>query len=495
MPTATYEVLIDWGNDGSFATSGDDVSADVMSVDIRRGFSDSLSRVAKVGRCQIVLKNSSRNYSPELQASVLPRRQVSVKADSIPLFRGFLESIEPDFGSNLRRRVKLECVDAIELLQDAEILVALQENKRGDELISSIVANVFTPPGTAYDVDTDNFPFAADRWTDDIVYGAGKQERALPAIRDVCMSNWGRFYIRADGYPVFENRHHRLLDQTSQATLADTMVKLGYKKGTDQLYNEIKVTAYPRTVGASNEVLWAQEAGSIPSVEMGVTAIVSARFRDANNKTVEMGGKSVVSPVATTDYLMNSASNGSGANLTANFTVTATVYASHAEISITNNGAVTGYVTLLQIRGLAVRSYAPPVLIASDAASQTTYKSKRTLPIDSILQDDTNLAQDLANYLLGLFSTPPGEIGGIVFKARRNATFLGYMKDLEISDRVTISETQTGVNGDYFINAISHRISDCGLRHEVELDVEKADAASFWKLDISELGLSTRLAY
>ncbi len=516
--SATYAVYVDWDNDGDFVTAGDDISADVMKINIDRGFSDGIARVATVGRCDIVVKNTGKEYSPDLQSTVLPRRQVLVQMpdtagtgavllledgfallletgdnllleSSIPtLFRGYLDSIEPVAGIYGSRRATLQCVDAIALFQDAEILIALQESKRGDELISSVVTNVYTPPGTAYDTDVDTFPYTGDRWTADyIVYGAGKQQRALAAIRDVCTSDWGRFYIRSDGYPTFENRQHRTSDVTSVATLADTMSQLQYTKGMDLLFNEIKVTAYPRTIGAANEVLWAQEAGSIPSVAAGASLTISAKFRDPNNKEVSIGGKTVVPPVVTTDYLMNAASDGSGANLTANFTVVATVYANNASILITNTGGTDGYITLLQIRGLAVRAYAPPTVTASDSTSQTTYKSKRTLPLDLVLQDNVNTATTLAAYLLGLYKDPPGQVAGAMFYADRNSTFSAYAQDLDVGDRITLSEAQTGISGDFFINAIRHVI-DVGRSHRVTVDVEPAGLGGpYFQLDVSQL--------
>lgn len=496
---AGYGVFVDWDNDGDFSDAGENVTSNAISVDIQRGFPDPLERTAKVGRCTIILNNSNRDYSPELDADVTTMRAVIVQmrwdGTTKYKFTGYLENIQPDAGQyEPGRTVKLDCIDAMALLQEAEILIALQENKRGDELIAAIVSNVFTPAGTAYDVDLDEFPFAADEWRDDIVYGGGKQQRALPAIRDVCVSDWGHFYIRADGYPVFENRHHRILDTTVVASFSNLMDGLRYKKGRGLLYNDLKVTAYPRTVGGSNEVLWAFESGNVPSVGVSETVIYSARFRDPNNKSFDIGGKTVVAPAATTDYTMNSAADGSGSDLTANFTVTATVYANHAVITVVNNGASTGYITKLQIRGLAVRVYAPPTLLASDSASQTTYKSKKTLAIDSVLQDDVNVAQQLANYLVGLYGTPPPEITGVKFVAQYNSTFMGYARDLELSTRVTLVETQTGVNGDYFVNFIHETIENYGLWHRVSFDVEPANPGGFFILDVSRLDSADKLA-
>lgn len=49
-------------------------------------------------------------------------------------------------------------------------------------------------------------------------------------------------------------------------------------------------------------------------------------------------------PVATTDYIMNAAADGSGADLTANFTVLATYGTDSVDYEIKNNGVTQGYI-------------------------------------------------------------------------------------------------------------------------------------------------------
>lgn len=495
--TATYTLEVDWDGDGVFEV-GEDVTADLISVDIDRGLTDPLRRVAKVGRLNCVLRNTNRAYSPPLNANALPRRQCrfSMTYNSITtvLFRGFIEQLAPDFGQYRRRQISISAVDAISLLQLHELRLALQLNKRGDELISAVVADCYTPPGTAYDVDLETFPFGADQWSDDVLYGASRQ-RALNAIGDICRSNWGWFYIRGDGYAVFENRHHRLLDTTTQAAFSDTMMQLQYKKSVESVYNEVEVVAHPRTVGGSNEVLWQLEVTD-SRVDPSTAIRYNVRYRDPDNKDFDIGGKDMISPVSGADYQMTSQPDGAGSDVTANFTVSATLYANGAEIVVTNNSASqVGYINLLRIRGLAVRVYAPPIFREIDSASQAAYQ-KRALKVDAVLQDDQLVAQDQAKYLIGRYATPLDEISGLSFWANSDATRMGYARDLEISSRISLTEYQTGLSGfECFVQSIRHAISQAGRLHRVEIDVEKADAGDFWLLGTSTLGVDTRLAY
>src|SRR3972149_704049 len=143
MASASYLVEVDWDNNGSFEA---DISADIISIDIDRGFSDIISRVSNTGTCNIVVNNSSKSYSPPLQATRLPRRPIRVRmtfsATTVTLFRGFIDGIFPSAGIYRDRRVVIQCVDATALLQLHELNIVLQENQRGDQLISTIVTDV-----------------------------------------------------------------------------------------------------------------------------------------------------------------------------------------------------------------------------------------------------------------------------------------------------------------------------------------------------------------
>ena len=113
---ATYGLYVDWNGDGDFGDTGEDVTADFVSGTIDRSFSSPLARVAGVGRATFILNNLDRDYSPPLQANVLPRRAVKFEmtygGTTATLFRGFLEEITPTFGQYGARKVTLTCVDA-----------------------------------------------------------------------------------------------------------------------------------------------------------------------------------------------------------------------------------------------------------------------------------------------------------------------------------------------------------------------------------------------
>jgi hypothetical protein len=53
--TITWVVCVDWDSDGSFATSGDDISAYVMDAQIQTGSQDPNQQTANVGTLTLVV--------------------------------------------------------------------------------------------------------------------------------------------------------------------------------------------------------------------------------------------------------------------------------------------------------------------------------------------------------------------------------------------------------------------------------------------------------
>ena len=70
---ATYGVYVDWNDDGDYGDAGEDLSTPFSSASITRGFNNSLSRMAIVGRATTVFSNEDKSLSPPLEAAVLPR--------------------------------------------------------------------------------------------------------------------------------------------------------------------------------------------------------------------------------------------------------------------------------------------------------------------------------------------------------------------------------------------------------------------------------------
>lgn len=473
--TATYALYVDWNGDGDFGDTGEDISSDWMSATINRGFASPLARVASVGTATFVLKNSSQSYSPPLEADVLPRREVKFDmtygGSTETLFRGFIEAIRPTYGSNLERRCVLECVDAMALLDLAEGEIALQSNVYADDIISAVVSAVYTPPSTDYQSGITLFTTSNEGWA----YQEEQVERvgASQKILEACTSDWGRFFIAGDGEATFYNRNQMPQDSSTELTLNDDMLGMAYQSAVGTVFNYIEATCYPRTVGTEYEVLGRLSQGVAPSIEASGEQIFVIRFRDPVDQTVRIGGKDCLTPVATTDYEITDDEAGEGTDETANVTPSATFYGDHAEITITNDVAYNVYVQKLQVRGYPVRAREKVGVIASDATSISDYQ-KRKLAIQAALISDIPTAQGLANYLLSYYKDPLTDIKAVEIIANKDATWMAAVRDLELMDKVEITESQTGLSSqEAFIYRMTHQINSAH-EHRLIFDLESA---------------------
>ena len=501
MPTATYKLVVDWANDGSFATAGDDISADVISATIDRGFSSPLARVSMVGRATFILNNSSKSYSPPSQATRLPRRPVrfdmTVSSASATLFRGFIESIEPSAGIYRDRRAVLECVDGMALLDVHEGPLPLLESVTAACVIGAATCAVYVPPGSTLQNGINVFPFSADRWSDTVEQGVGYEEvTASHKIEDACVSDWGSFFISKGGCPTFYNRHQTLLDTTTELALSSSYMGQAYRKSIQDVFNHVEVTCHPRAIGTKNEVLGAISQDTSIYIESSGSLLFSLPFRDPANLYEPVGGKSMITPVATTDYKCTDDSAGAGSDKSASVGVAASMYADHAEVVLTNNSSAEVYVQKLQVRGKAVRVRDPVTMQAVSASSVTTYQ-RRKMKLDAPLMSSQNEAFRLAEYLMDVHETPRDEVRGVEFSANLNSTALAAARDLELLDRVTLTEDQTGLS-DYagFIYHMTHSIPN-QYEHHLTLDLETAFtiSGSPFRLDISALNSGHLLVY
>lgn len=495
MPTAVYLLEVDWTNSGVWV----DETARLLAVTIDRGWASPLARVTKVGRLTLTMDNRNKSYSPALQANVLPRRPVrlsmTVSGSSAYLFRGFVEKIAPTAGLWDARTAVIECVDAVALLDLHEGPVSLLLNARADELVSAVVAAVYTPPATAYDPGIAVFPVTADQWTFGEWSGfdlAVRQEQAVRAsqkIQDACASDWGRFYVSKAGSPSFANRLRNVLNATAAFTVSDDCVTFNYEKDVAEVFNRVEVTVRPRSLGTVLEVL-----GRIDrpvKLEASGAQTVTVRFADPATKD-RVGGYGMVTPLAGTDYTATNDEAGQGTDVTGSVSASMTAYSDRADITLTNASAaplwVRGPQGGVQVRGFAVRSRQPVTMTAEDATSRAAYQ-RRKLPVQAPLSDSESYAQRLADYLLSQAKDPDNKVRGVTLWANRDATSLAFARDAELLQRVVVTEAQTGLSAyaGYVFN-LRHTITGLA-EHTLTLDLETAPSVGTpFQLGVSLIG-------
>lgn len=400
----TWAVEVDWDDDGAF--DGSNEMAYLLDMNIRRGrdfFMNSNGSGFQprfAGNVRITLKNNTGRFDPFNSSGPLygllesnQRIRIRVKNEATgtiyPVFYGYLDDIRPNYSA--LPTVTLTASDGIKYLSGTP---ATSSAVYATHAYTTAIQDVLTAAGweepTAIDQTlSDTMPFF---WMN----GNG----AYGQIIDLTDSVLGNFYISASGAATFIPR---TFDDASLVSFVDIDALQEWKIRTPSprytVQNVVKV--YSRARRAQTDVaLWTMT--DKPFVLSGASITAWAQF-SSNNQ--EVPATVVTAPVATTDYTANSAVDGSGTDLTANFTVTLTAFATSAKLVIANTGGTPGYVTLLKVRGDAITPDDYTFAQSTAPSSIVTYGERQFVVKTNWLQD-LNTAIDQASVLIGLLPFP-----------------------------------------------------------------------------------------
>lgn len=508
MPDATYSFHVDFDGDNQFDDG--ELSGELVSTTITRGFSNPLARMATAGRAVFVIQNVDKSHSPPLAAGRVPMRQVRFRMTSggntSTLFRGFLENIRSvPAPSGPPKTLALECVDAIALLDMHEGAIPLQFNAQAHEIVSAIISSVYSAPGTNYENGINSFPTSGERWSG-LRSGmtlmprmAGPQEviNASGKLTDTAVSDWGRFFIDGQGRPTFHNRHHQLLNTTPRLTLVNQMHGMDYALEAMAIINDVEIQYSPRVIGGRGEVLGSLSPGRAIAIDGNSSEQFTLRYADPANSEVRVGGYQLVIPLQSgTDFMVTSDEAGEGNNENGSVSINVDGHADQAEITVTNNVNRTVYLQKLQIRGRAVRVRRPETARAFDGTSINTYR-RRVAALTAPLMNSHAQAQRLAEHLIDQHSEPRDMVTGVRIYANRNSTFLNAVRQMELGDRVRITEDHLGLsNFDSVVYHMEHRIEHPGY-HELVIAVHEPYSVSGtpFRIGVSQFNQNHELVF
>ena len=250
MTLATVTVRVAFAsNPWEAAPTWADVSHDVLSFKIQRGRFHELDRM-EAGTASIVLDNASANYWPDNAAglyygNVRPGKRVNIRATYMAviydIYTGYVEAYSPGWktGGGLGSTMTIDCADEVKPM--SRLLI----NNAGyaQELSGARVNNVidYYVPYPEKDIDAGQSLMQAT--------GALANINAMDHLFTVQESELGLFWIRGDGYVVFQDRHARMNAPytISQATFGDTPGEMKYyalelSYDDQYLYNDIRIT-------------------------------------------------------------------------------------------------------------------------------------------------------------------------------------------------------------------------------------------------------------
>ena len=475
MPIATLcpVVQVDWNNDGSFAGVYDTVTADVMaapgvSIDTGRDASLALNP-PKVPALDFELANATGKYSNESAASPLyqtirPGAPVNVATDFGPqqqyrthtlyrdhtYYRGRgrwqiastrISSIRQQAvrGTTDQQRLAIQSLGASGAMLAKPINVPLSPNIRTDQAVG-LVLDAAGWPTSLRSIGLGDATFTY-YWVD--------ERSAWDALVEITKSEGPAvFYEDAAGVLHWEGRSYRsgaARSTTPQASLFDTAAAAAaaggltfqsfeYQPGWDTIYARATYATKRRAVGTAGTTIW--KYGSDITLASNEQRTLYARPSDpydtAQLQYTIASGSATVDATYDSGFLviLNLQAGGSGAVI---------------------RGPVTDLVGGLQVTGR-------PYTVASETIAQSSidpsdsvaaYGSLHTLDVGGWPEMDPGMAAGVCDAWVRRYRVARPKV--IVGVRASDAPTLEQVVQREVSDRITVTETNTGLARDLWI--------------------------------------------
>lgn len=262
-----------------------------------------------------------------------------------------------------------------------------------------------------------------------------------------------------------------------------------YSLDENKIINNIRISGQPRKLSTTvNTVAWIE---SIPTIPASSAIGFWLHYVDPVNLELDTPANSMVTPVNSTDYTTNTASDGTGTNRTSVASASVAFFGASAVCSIFNGSSDSVFLTKFQLRGYSVQRQAPILYETNDSSSQNTY-GKRDFTLQSDYISALSYAQDYGVFMKTERKDPTADI---------EVSLKNVFPDVlarELGDIITLVESNTCVASNWTIRAINHEVSLArGLEHSASYGVEYWRDREYLILDHATRGLlnTGRLAF
>lgn len=300
-------------------------------------------RFPSVGRATITLDNhdglyNPRNISGEYYGHIIPghNARIGVKTSTSSViqwrFTGRVSEITSSGWRNGYADIVIE--DALQWLYDQDIDIDVQQLIRIDEAIALVLSTAAWPWASSLAISPDSLQYW---WA---------ENKASSEIADLTASGIGYFSVLGNGSARYINRSDI---SAGSITLTDdnTLNNPKLAQPWENYKNVIRVRWYPRQLQATS-IIWSD-------ISLPLQIVPSGSYTTFGDYAYNsQPGPALYAAISASDYSANSASDGTGSDLSANFSVALTDFGASAKIVATNNGAVSAWLILLEITGRAI---------------------------------------------------------------------------------------------------------------------------------------------
>lgn len=484
----------------AYLTAGwTDISDDVISGTVS-GMDGFLSnrpadRIAATGQFEFALKNLTGKYSPG-HGSSLAGWKTNIPVKLIFSYLGFdypiygriaaaPDGIRIDAQDKGMPRVIVTVTDWFDRAgKDPVTNPGVLSDKRGDEVITQALSLApIAPLTTDLDTGVNIFPTVFDVTT--------STTKIYNELARVALSEMGYIYLKHDttygetlvfenwqarnglraetrivasyipdifykelredgGYELREDGGYQLLDDVIIVDDVfdgdNTYIRADISHGAN-LINRMSIYANPRKVDSSPVVLF--RLSQPFQIGSGQTFELKGTYADPSGG-LPVNGQNMITPAATTDYLMNTASDGSGTNLTASLTVSAAYGSEGFTHQLTNTSNNTGWVTLFNCRGYGIYNYNPIEHVATESISVS---ENGTFPesINQKYQKTLDFGRLMADSIAYFEKDPETRFDKVSFIANYSPEMMYAFLRLGVGDMIRLKSSKANIDAYYFI--------------------------------------------
>jgi hypothetical protein len=482
-----YQLAVDWSTNGTYTGTLEDVSSYVLPGDVEisygRDVSGEVTLTAPSATMGFELTNEQQLFSPENVSSpivgkILPGRRVRFQVTNLgvtyTLLAGVLDKydVEADPVGVFSGTV----LDGWGRPGSKKLSTDLYRGIRTGDAVNIVLDQIGWTGGRDIDAGATVMPWWWEEGTDaataidKLVHSEG-----TPAIA----------YVEG-GVFSFKDRHHRLFDQrstTSQGTythvvpagtgpVGDNKIEAGtfaYNHGAARIVNSATFSVDVRGSQPLGEV-WTSEDPLTIATGQTVTIVAqpSEPFHSAITPSVAAGDVQVQS--GTISSVTLSRTSGQSAVLT----ITASADA---------------VITRLALRAVGVAVVRTVQVSAADPGSIGTFGTQEWPSDAAPVWANQYDAQVIATRVVTIYASYRPTITFSV--PLLTANDLAVALNQKISDRITVRNDKRGINGDFVIERLTHRITSMGLIHRLEITcqaVEPTQPANVFRFNTSGAG-------
>lgn len=474
---------------GSWVLLDDTGGVDEVIGNWGMGDNSPLTRVASTGAITITLNNSTGIYSPNgIHALAgwkkgIPLKMVITYDGEDKEFKYFISDI--DAKSNYRdKKATVTAVDWLDYSARHPIVnPGIQTNKRGDELLNTLLGLIeVDPDATDFDTGTETFPTGLDTVT--------SQTKAYTEFAKIALSELGFIYQKKDGTLVFESSSNRtgwkqadtvpvatessgfllkedggfllkedggkiVLNTTSATALSATNLYDYDAPYGKHVINRLTVYANPRKLSASPEILFTlNEPIAIGS---GQTVTIKGTYANPSGG-LPINAQDMITPVITTDYLVNTKKDGTGTNISSDLVLTSTPYGTEGFThQVTNNNASGGYITKYNYRGTGIYIFNQIQHVANNAASITEFEAEDET-LNQKYKNDLYSGTVFSESIVDERNQPRTVLNSITFCANKSPENMMAFLYSDVGSLHYISLDDEGLSGNYYIQGVEYKI-------------------------------------